>query len=753
MEAYRTKRDALPDFRIRLFLITLGFFMASVFFVHQAEKLVIQQAVRQYAGIAQQYSHSLRKSGEAREALESLLKERMHSVAWSLGDTPEALSAGELDETAKNWDIYLIDVFSDEGLLLASNNSRRVGWNVPAEHPLKAFLAGEEDQQLPNILRDDLSGMRMQVGFFRLPQGRVIQVGILADTMEEFLEGFDLRQILQEMRTEEGLAVAVYAASDGKVTNSAPVLLEGRNLPVINRFIAEDPLAVQGGIGNSFGTKLFQVFIPVIAEGQRVGTLGVGLSADPILHKVTQVRVAGGLGLFLLFGLTLYFSQRIHRQRRHKLDQFSRDPGTGLYHSQTLRKVLPRKLQGSKEKPKALLLLTSPQVKMVNMILGYEAGEAVLRDMGQKLALRQSATLIPYRFTTDSFVLYAENYGDRTALEEEAHYLIGELSQPYRLKNSLKSLDLHIGIAEQGPEEQSLETLLQEAAVALHSLSGTDSSGFAFYGREMAIKLQRLADVEGALQGALAGNPEMDFHLVYQPLYSLKEDRIMGFEALARLRSPMLGTVPPEEFIQLAEKTQLIVPLGLKVLREALAFLGGLTPEERKGLIMAVNISVLQLIREEFPQQVQTALAQAGLSPNQLELEITESVLYENYDLVNRNLGSLRKLGIRISLDDFGTGYSSLHRLKELQVDTLKIDRSFIGVIHDEFETRIITKDIIAMAHQLGLTVVAEGVEEPRQMEYLRMNRCDVLQGYLFSGPLKEKEAKALLQANPKCVG
>lgn len=753
MEANRTKRDALADFRIRLFLITLGFFMASVFFVHQAEKLVIQNSVRQYAGIAQGYSHSLRKSGEAREALESLMKERMYSVAWSLGETPEALTAGELDETAKNWDVYLIDVFSDEGLLLASNISSRVGWNIPEEHPLKEFLGGGEEQRLPKILQDSLSGRRLQLGFFRLPQGRVIQVGILADSLEDFLKGFDMRQILLEMKTEENLAVAVYAASDGKVTTSAPVLLEGRNLPVIDRFIAEDPLAVQGGIGNSFGTKLFQVFVPVLVDGKRVGTIGIGLSADPILKQVMQIRVAGVLGLLLLFGLILYFSQSVHRRRKRQQDQICRDPGTGLYHSQTLRKVLPRKLQGNKGKPKALLLLTSPQVKMVNMILGYEAGEGILKDMGQKLSLRQSATLIPYRFTSDSFVLYAENYGDRTALEEEAHYLIGELSQPYRLKNSLKSLDLHIGIAEQGPEEQSLETLLQEAAVALNSLSGTDSSGFAFYGREMAVKLQRMADVEGAIQGALTGNPEMDFHLVYQPLYSLKEDRIMGFEALARLRSPLLGTIPPEEFIQSAEKTQLIAPLGLKVLREALAFLGGLTSEERKGLIMAVNISVLQLIREEFPQQVQTALTQAGLAPEQLELEITESVLYENYDLVNRNLGALRKLGIRISLDDFGTGYSSLHRLKELQVDTLKIDRSFIGVIHDEFETRIITKDIIAMAHQLGLTVVAEGVEEPRQMEYLRMNRCDILQGYLFSGPLKEKEAKALLQANPKCVG
>lgn len=219
----------------------------------------------------------------------------------------------------------------------------------------------------------------------------------------------------------------------------------------------------------------------------------------------------------------------------------------------------------------------------------------------------------------------------------------------------------------------------------------------------------------------------------------------MGFEALARFRIPVYGMIPPLEFIEIAERNHLIYDLGLLILKKTCGFLNELDQAGRKGLTVAVNISVLQLLRKEFITHVEEVLKEYKADPEMLEFEITESILSDNFDLINLKLRQIRKKGIKVSMDDFGTGFSSLARLRELSIDAVKLDRHFISRIKENEKPSYISIDIISMAHRVGLMVVAEGVETEEQLDFLKKHQCDYAQGYYISMPLEKEKALEML--------
>jgi EAL domain-containing protein (putative c-di-GMP-specific phosphodiesterase class I) len=211
------------------------------------------------------------------------------------------------------------------------------------------------------------------------------------------------------------------------------------------------------------------------------------------------------------------------------------------------------------------------------------------------------------------------------------------------------------------------------------------------------------------------------------------------------MNSPTLGLVSPAEFIPMAERHGLIVPLGYLILDRAMEFINRLNHLGYRNLHVAVNISVLQLVQDDFVERVEELMKRAGIHPHQLQLEITESIIIDDFPEVQAKLCPLRNQGVTIALDDFGTGYSALSRIEDLPIDCIKIDKHFIDNILVKDKHKLIINDLISMCHKLGLKVVAEGVEEEEQVRYLRESSCDIIQGYFFSKPLVEEEALAKL--------
>jgi len=285
--------------------------------------------------------------------------------------------------------------------------------------------------------------------------------------------------------------------------------------------------------------------------------------------------------------------------------------------------------------------------------------------------------------------------------------------------------------------------LLKFADTAMYSAKDRGRNTFAFYNEAMDAEARRRASLVAALRRAL---DRREFYLVFQPRLSLSDGRIAGFEALLRWRSEELGEMSPGEFIPVAEETGLILPIGEWVMREAFSVLAGWRASGQAGLSMSINVSVLQLLRGDMAELLRELLAEYPLPPESIELEVTESMVMANAEQATAVLHQLKALGVLLAIDDFGTGYSSLVYLKRLPLDTLKIDKEFVGDLTIDPDDEAITATIITMAHSLGLNVVAEGVETREQLQYLHEQGCDEIQGYWLARPIEESDCLHFLQ-------
>jgi EAL domain-containing protein (putative c-di-GMP-specific phosphodiesterase class I) len=289
------------------------------------------------------------------------------------------------------------------------------------------------------------------------------------------------------------------------------------------------------------------------------------------------------------------------------------------------------------------------------------------------------------------------------------------------------------------------ETLFKNADAAMYSAKADGRNNFRFFTDDMNAQAVERLTLESSLRSALA---KEELFLMYQPQMDIATGRITGLEALLRWQHPQLGLVPPDRFIRIAENSGLIVPIGEWVLRTACSQARKWQDEGLPALTVAVNVSAIQFRQENFGEVIRKVLRETGLPPQHLELELTESLLLTNADLMLAVIQELKAIGVTLAIDDFGTGYSSFSYLRQFQVSKLKIDRSFITNVAANPDDAAITAAIISMAKSLHLKVIAEGVEDEAQMSFLRAHQCDEIQGYYFSKPLAVDKATDKLRGN-----
>ena len=288
------------------------------------------------------------------------------------------------------------------------------------------------------------------------------------------------------------------------------------------------------------------------------------------------------------------------------------------------------------------------------------------------------------------------------------------------------------------PEDgHDLDILLRNADMAMYKVKEKGKNGYRFFHNLFKEEFLERIHIENYFKKAL---DEQEFQLFYQPQINVNADSIDGFEALIRWDSPELGYLPPLKFIPIAEENGFIITLGEWILRTSCIYIKMLNDRIQANYKISVNISVIQLLQDDFANIVKNILEKTGLDASLLELEITESVIMESAKVITKKIAELREIGVRIALDDFGTGYSSLSYVKSLPITTLKIDKIFVDDIKNSDSNTNVTDTIIDLGHKMELTIIAEGVETEAQLAYLIENGCDVIQGYLYSKPLPEKE-------------
>lgn len=395
----------------------------------------------------------------------------------------------------------------------------------------------------------------------------------------------------------------------------------------------------------------------------------------------------------------------------------------------------------------AILFIALDQVKKVNDTLGHEPGDQLLRQVASRLqsCITESSTVA--RFGGDEFaLLLTEIRGTEDVVET-----IASISESLKTSFDLGGHELFasacVGVSLYPLDGQDFQGLLKNAGAALYRAKRLGGNNYQFYTADMhALASKRLA-LETSMRHAIENG---EFIVHYQPRLLSDSLQITGVEALVRWQHPQLGLIPPAEFIPLAEDTGLIVPIGEWVLKTACKQNKVWQSEGWAAMHVAVNLSARQFQHPGILDSVVRTLEETGLAPEHLELELTESSIMSNADFAIDVLSGLKSMGVKITIDDFGTGFSSLSYLKRLPIDTLKIDQSFVRDAPTDPDDAALVMAIITLAHNLRLTVVAEGVETEEQLKLLRLLRCDEIQGYLFSPPVAAEALNVLFETNSR---
>lgn len=391
----------------------------------------------------------------------------------------------------------------------------------------------------------------------------------------------------------------------------------------------------------------------------------------------------------------------------------------------------------------ALFYIDLDRFKLVNDTLGHSFGDLLLQEAAQRLLQRLRKTDIAARLAGDEFAVLLPSIMKPEDIEPIIGPLLESLAAPYQLDGQEAYVSASIGVALFPNDGDSVSELLRKADSAMYKAKEDGRNNYHFFTLELELEAQHKRHMEQELRKALLNQ---EFTLHYQPIHDI-ESRVASAEALVRWEQPGKGLIPPIEFIPLAEELNLILPLGEWILREACTTARSWQAITDNPPKVSVNISCRQFQTQDLPELVASILQETELSPQQLILEITESLLITDDDSALKQLQRLRNMGVELSIDDFGTGYSSLSYLKKFPINTLKIDRSFIDDIPNDQEDIALVKAIMSMAESLKLKVVAEGVETAAQATFLQARNCTYIQGYFLSKPLPSKAFDAYLNA------
>ena len=425
-------------------------------------------------------------------------------------------------------------------------------------------------------------------------------------------------------------------------------------------------------------------------------------------------------------------------ERIHKLAYY--DTLTGLPNRSRLTEKF-YEIAKVPERKIAIIIIDIDSFKLINDSYGHEIGDKLLVEVSERLHSMNIDNSYIARMAGDDFAVMVWDYEDESRIIEIVTGLLNCIDGMAYIGDYSIVIETNIGVALYPKDGSSFDIIYKNADTAKFQ-ADEKRMKYAFYNQDMNDAILERLNLQNSLRTALN---KKEFVLFYQPQYRAADKKIMGFEALVRWNSEHMGMVPPTKFIPIAEETHFIIPLGAWILEEAVKFIKRLHNLGHTDLIMSVNISSIQFNQKDFSEFVIDLINRYDLPPKTLELEITETVMMGSMDNVINNMNRIREIGIRIALDDFGTGYSSLNYLTKIPINTLKIDKVFIDDVGLKRERSLLVETIVNIAHALGLSIVAEGVETEEQYMYLLEHKCERIQGYYFSKPLPEDKVMDLI--------
>ena len=550
--------------------------------------------------------------------------------------------------------------------------------------------------------------------------------------------------------------VAAYGTSETKIPRDASLASLALDRWRATSADAESLFLLEGDPSSTSHTGLFAA-VPILAADQRIiAVLSVTDEAPrPLdLRQIAMLRMLAGQASTLISQ-----SQRIHElgaelsttnpttealPTESQCDPLTELPNRARFMDRTTETLDARRKRRKKE-PAAVLFVDLDRFKRINDTLGHAAGDILLREVAQRFRNCLSPGDFLARLGGDEFTVLLPNLTDPDYAENVARTLIQAVARPIQIRNEEVQVGASVGISMFPRDGEDAGTLLKNADIAMYQAKA--NGGYQAYSQTMnADGYQRLL-TETALRHAIERE---EILVAYQPQYNLATGELHAVEALARWRHPERGPIPPSHFIAVAEQADLIIPLGLAVLRRVCRDAAMRRSEGLPMIRVAMNLSGRQLMDQYLHERILEMLEHFHLSPSMLDLELTETTLALGNAAAPEMLQALRGMGTRLLVDDFGTGYSSLAYLRHFQVDGIKIDQTFTAGLGREDREDALVKTLVDMAHALRVEAVAEGVETAHQVRRLQEFGCDVGQGYLFHKPLSADDLRTLLLANER---
>lgn len=740
MIKHKLNSTDIKFFIIPFLVLFIVFGVATYSNIKQRINEILKVTEESTINIADTHATTLSYTKEAAEIVENLLDEKILVTSKAVLLLDDAISNLSLTDLAKRFQVDQISLYNAQGEIIYSDTKELVGWHVYEGHPVHNFMQSNQDTLVENIRQDTVNKKYYKFGYVRRSDNTFVQIGVLADNIHSFTSKFDAQRAIDEIVKKENVEQALFIDENFKIVASSMPENAGKtieDLGVKSLILKAETAAQRSKID---GNEVFHTCAPVFYNHEWLGTLAIIWKSDLIDSEIRDIIVNGvwELGLIILvIGAVLYFAYK-KNQSNVKIAYYDRL--TGLPNTEYLDEYLSDAIKRCKHEKIAVLLLNCTNFKIMNATYGFKYGDLILKQIADNVKSIIPTNSMFFRFNADRFILVVEGYKQQEELSTLSQEIIGIFKNSFAGGVKYEYVNAEISIFEVQDDNVTVDKILQDTTLALNNMTSSSHSNIIFFDENMEVDLNRKDIIENTIRNVVSGSDKNSFYLEFQPKLDTITKKISGFEALARMNVDTIGPVSPLEFIELAEKRLLIYELGKHIIKLACDFINVLRSEDFE-LAVAVNLSAIQLLRNEFVNDMNLVIEESGITPSMLEFEITESVFLDNFEIINTKFKEIKRLGASIALDDFGTGFSSFARLRELEVDTIKIDQYFISKISALDENDLLTADIISMAHKLGLSVVAEGVENEEQRKYLEKHECDTLQGYLISKPLEQEKA------------
>lgn len=690
--------------------------------------------------IARSYAQHIGTANEASTIINSVLEDKLLAVCNMLVLVDDEITnelLGELADSVGVDDIYLYDGLAT---IVYSARQTHIGWTAPIDHPVHNFMISGNTSWIDEIRPDTETGVYYKFGYYRLDSEHFFQVGILAEQINQFLANFQTQQFLNEIQNEATIKGAYY------ISNAFNIDAFWGIGGVEDVLVSEHAIAaMQANTEYNFSfahneLELFLVSLPIYVNQTKIGTLAVLHDTAETNTLVQYFNIIWTVGFSLIFGLVVSIALANYYNNKKLYHYAYHDIATDLPNKRLFDQEVKR--LSANTNPKALVMLSCKNFHFLHLHFGYDYYEKVKTSLAHKLKLFATEDKLLFQISDEKCAFFVQNYDSEAELVSFAKGLL-KFMRSFLVHKATGAL---VGIAAWEDGVDDVNTILKKATIATQYIPEEELFQHATFTTSMHERVLREEKIETELLHAITGKTLSGLYIDYQPIINMKTNQVAGFEALTRLKTLEYGMISPNEFIPIAERTQLIVPLFNQIMQKICAFIKTVENSNISDFKISVNISAIQVLRDDFVSRTLNMIAQNQIKTTNLEIEISESVFSEHHDFINSKLAILQQKGVHIAIDNYGTGFSPLYQEDKLNINTLKLDRGFVSRINSKSLKHLVLSDVISMAHRMGNVVVAQGVETEVQRDYLSKNHCDYYQGFLHSKPLSPKDALELIK-------